>query len=342
MAIRYSWRADFLAGVPGAINEAALFDPPILYYLDDWSVYRETAGLPELTMPSGASSIFYTSYFETGAIQPDGSDPDGWLEQSMRSNCWPNAVPDIGLGCDLTHQTDYSYALQVLESDNGVNPRIGRYLCRMQTYQGDNPLKNEFNERSQLRIGNAIENQILYNETYWIDFSIYLPSAYTNINYSLMLFELKAGDYSGPYTTDSLVWLSIQEPDDPYNNGAIANKLTFSGNYWDGTLNADGKLQHKSIGELSTEIGYSNPIDPYKDEWMDFRLEIKFHETSGRLYLSRRRPESEADYTRVVTYNGPVGRANGRGCINPKCYGGGFVNAPHTLVVYHDAIRIWK
>lgn len=257
---------------------------------------------PDLDLPSH-SELAYKSDFETGAIQSKSSNPDGWLRQTMDA-AYPGGT--------------YAYSDQVITSDGSVAPRAGKYFVRFEVRAADNPLANDFNPRAQLRLSPAAY-EIDYGVTHWIGWSTYLPSRQfrpTNNTFLAQIFINGVND-GGP------MWMLKY-------NGANDSFQTTAWYYEAGV-----RTQHDSS---AGGLGWRNPISAHKDEWIDWRLEVRAsNDSKGKIILWQRRPRVSASFTKVAEHSGPVGRQPGDGhSFILDVYGGN--NWP--LVAYHDEVRI--
>lgn len=314
--------------------------------ITDYDISDTVTFVDNYPTPGGPTPI-YLSDFEsdfTGLPKEVGNPHDGWLEQSMRSACEGIANPDPRPVCDYDipstlddpqrcyqlGQPNHDYALAVTGTTEGVSPRAGNYMLRLETQKLDYPIgicPGKTNERSQLRQTCNAESdpfRMESGQTYWVEFSIYLPSSATNTNYSLMLWEFKLCpiDVSGP------TWFMSYQDDNTFSNNAL---------YWP----VVGKAP-TSLGPISDQFGYDNKIPAIKDEWVDFRVEVKQGTSNnGRVYVWYRRPGQTSTWTKWVDYDGNFGHPNNTLAINPKAYGGGFNNSPNKIIVYHDEIRLY-
>lgn len=261
--------------------------------------------------------LAYKSDFETGAIRSKSSNPDGWMVQSIETH---ELCQDAG--------KDYSYATNVVNSDNGILPRAGNHMLRIEVREGDYGVGNpcgRTNERANLKIAPGLtEAHIQYNTTSWIGFSIYLPS-----------------EENSPTYTEILAQLSMYPP--PANQ--IAMIFSYRPDSAGDTTPTSFRLQCYSWEDLETKnqcattrsgVGGQNPIDAHLDEWLDFRLEVKLHETNGVLKLWSRRPTLTNDFTLEVDYSGPFGGANLDALGSLSIYGGG----GFPLVAYFDEYKV--
>lgn len=253
----------------------------------------------------GAGPVYgelaYKSDFESGAIRSKSSNPDGWLRQTMDAT-YPGGA--------------YSYSDQVVASDGSVRPRAGSNFVRFEVRDGDNPLNKDFNPRAQLRLS-PFAYEIDYGVMHWIGWSTYLPSAEFNPAHTSILSQIFInGDDTAP------VWVLEYKPN--------LNALTHLAWHYP----AGVRTKHESS---DNGFGYRNPIPMYKDEWIDWRLEIHFsNDSNGKLILWQRR-ERESNFTKVAEHIGPIGRQSGDGhSFLLDVYGGG--NWP--LVAYYDEVRI--
>ena len=328
------------------------------------------AELAPLTTPPGASEVVYTSYFETcteGDVHPSGTNPDGWLAQSMIEACDGVPYPDTSPGsrCYRSDQ-DYSYARQILTSDGPVRPRTGTYMLRLETHDGDHavgtwdPVEGwPTNERSQIVIrDNQTNHHIQYNQTHYWQMSLYLPSEYMGVgggnptdpnlavqNYGTNLMENKMYGNGDPVQHSCWMFF-LRCPKEGMGSGVGPwPKWSFTNAGWY-VINPNTPQEEKiQIESTETGMGYKNKIPVYMDEWLDFRAEVRLDANltgNGRYHLWMRRAQYETDYTKVVNYDGPIGRLGSTCTSQMKIYGGGFKNPPYALVAYFDAFRLWK
>jgi hypothetical protein len=243
--------------------------------------------------------LAYRSDFESGDIRSKSSNPNGWIRQTMDA-AYPGGA--------------YSYSDQVLTSDGSIGPRAGKYFVRFEVRDGDNPLEKDFNPRAQLRLHRdayAME----YGVTHWIGWSTYIPSGKFDPSYSAVLAQIFV---NGAWP----MWHLSYQP----GLGAFTNV---------GWYNESGARTQITSSEGG--LGRQNPIPAYKDEWIDWRLEVRVsNDSNGKVVLWQRRERSNT-FTKVADYSGPIGRASGDGhAFAIDIYGGG--NYP--LVAYHDEVRI--
>jgi hypothetical protein len=100
-------------------------------------------------------------------------------------------------------------------------------------------------------------------------------------------------------------------------------------------FNSGERTQHETSDD---GFSYRNPISAYKDEWIDWRLEIRIsNDSNGKLILWQRRGQESNSFKKVTEHSGPIGHQSGdRYSFMLDIYGGG--NWP--LVAYHDEVRI--
>jgi hypothetical protein len=256
-----------------------------------------------ISVPPVYGELAYKSDFETGAIQNRSSNPDGWIRQTMDA-----AYPD----------GNYSYSDQVVDSDGNVRPRAGKHFVRFEVRDGDNPLEKDFNPRAQLRIAPETY-EIDYGVTHWIGWSTYLPSGEFRTTHSTIVAQIFVNGVrdGGP------MWLLTYRPD----------RDAFTHTAW--YYKSGERTQHESSDGA---FGYRNPISAYKDQWIDWRLEVHVsNDSNGKLILWQRRGQTSNSFTKVAEHNGPIGRQNGDGhAFALDIYGG----SNYPLVGYHDEVRI--
>jgi hypothetical protein len=261
--------------------------------------------------------LAYKSDFETGAIQNKSSNPDGWMVQSIETH---ELCQDPG--------KDYSYATNVVTSDNEILPRAGQRMLRIEVREGDYGVGNpcgKSNERANLKIAPELaEAHIQYNTTSWVGFSIYLPSAENSPDYTEILAQLS----TYPPQANQIAMIFSYRPESAGDTTPTSFRIQCYS--WE---DFDSKNQCVST---KSGVGGQNPIDAHLDEWLDFRLEIKLHETDGVLKLWSRRPTSTDDFTLEVDYSGPFGGANLDALGSLSIYGGG----GFPLVAYFDEYKI--
>lgn len=264
----------------------------------------------------------YLSAFETiedgGVAQDKLENPDGWLRQTMDAAC-PG-------GAFCQEATDYSYSDQIKTSDGSVSPRSGSKFLRFETRNGDNPLESVYNPRAQY---------VLWRDTYefvdgsatthWAQWSMYIPSANFSVTYDTILTQSQT-DVVGGHP-----WILYYNPT---LGGSGAHKLVA----WNWPNGVKNQIDHQQLGN-------TNPITAYFDEWVDWRITIVYsNDENGRLKLEQRRPGQTSAWTTVADYSGPLGRDSGY-TYNFKLdlYGGikKDINAGESpLIVYFDEVRI--
>jgi hypothetical protein len=261
--------------------------------------------------------LIYKSDFETGAIQSKSSNPDGWLVKSIETH---ELCQEAG--------KDYSYATNVVTSDNSILPRAGQHMLRLEVREGDYGVGDpcgKTNERANLKIGTGLkEAHIKYNTTSWVGFSIYLPSAENSPTYTEILAQLAIY----PAQASQIAMIFSYRPKDPGDTTPTSFRLQCYS--W-----VDFNTRNR-CATTKTGVGGQNPIDAYFDEWLDFRLEIKLHEKDGVLKLWSRRPTLTDDFILEAVYNGPFGGADLDALGSLSIYGGG----GFPLVAYFDEFKI--
>jgi hypothetical protein len=327
------------------------FDPPSINAPDAVQLTTADVGPDAITnaplswsSPRGVGTIsqgeaVYVSSFETGAIQDQNVSPDGWNEQTMLSNCPGHLYCVPG--------RDYSYSSQVLPSatDTGVGtvlPRAGNYFWRAEIREGDNPLDGDHSPRSQLKIGSQSPGRIKYGVKSWVQLSIYRPSARASVfdNEDLTLFQMSF--YPEP-TDQSLIAMQFEYVNNAHapSKGWTGEGHIFTLRYFDG--NSVVLVPH-------ADLGRSNQIPTFADEWVDWRLELKSHATNGEAKLWYRRPEAENVWVQVVDIkssdNVEIGWVGKDYLSSISCYGGphtppvdGSVYVP-SIVCYFDEFRV--
>jgi hypothetical protein len=240
---------------------------------------------------------------------------------TVQGRCWD------GQTCDGSETHAYSYS--VVASDNGVTPRAGGYMMRYETHLNDFATGNPpgvTNERVQLKIdSDATAVQLVHNKTYWVGLSRYMPSVeysptYTDTWFQFTNYPEASNDH------DIIIQYRPQTAGD-----TTATSFRARCNYY------TAPNTKNTCVTSSTGVGYQNPVDAYVDEWIDFRFEIKFHDTNGVLKMWTRRAEVTNDYTLEVDYSGPMGWYDSSKTyrFDFQLYGGG----GFPLVIYYDEIR---
>jgi hypothetical protein len=303
--------------VSGPVSDPILISPSWAYFMvNDTSVPGE---------------ITYLSDFETGAIQAREEIHDGWIRQTMDEK-----YPGQG----------FEYSDNVVASDvtEGVTitPRDGNYMVRLEVRDGDNPLSDPtLNPRSQLLQSDDFPDGVLipYGVIGWTQWSVFIPVQSNVPSYS----EIQSQWNIVPTYTDSNHMLIMSRRHGVPSDVApiTPNCMRMAGYYW-GIDPADGVFKRLQIASQVGEFGYNNDFPVWYGEWMDWRVEVREHETNGRCVVWYRRPTVDNVWHQVMEYDGPLGFPPSRdGTQRPlrlsqSSYGGG--NFPRIL--YFDEHRI--
>jgi hypothetical protein len=281
--------------------------------------------------------LIFRSDFESGAIQAVNTNPDGWNRQTMDAVC-----DDAGIACPdprdppRCYRTQscpatHSYSDTVVTSDNGVTPRAGNFMARLEVRDKDCPIGEDpcvtTAERSQLKQGSTTSFHMPYDTTCWVGWSSYMPSTEFSPNYTTYNMQLDL--YPDPSTQIHMVQFTYRP-----KNAGDTTPTSMRLQCYVHTDESNGS----QCATSSTGVGYDNPIDVHLDEWMDWRIEVKMNQTSGAvLKLWSRRAEVTDSFTLQANYTGgQLGLAGKTLVLNTQVYGGG----GFPLVEYFDEYRV--
>ncbi|MBW2528617.1 MAG: hypothetical protein JRI23_30870 [Deltaproteobacteria bacterium] len=310
--------------------------------------HLDASPIGPLEDPPDSTERIFDSRFETGAIQAGNSAPDGWLEQTMRSNCPGNDYCVPG--------SDYSYSSQVLTSanDEGVGlilPRYGDYFWRAEIRHGDNPLNGDHSPRSQLKVSTGLPNaHIEWGVRHWVQWSLYKSSVRAEPEWNEDLTLVQMSFYPDPTDTLGLSQIAFQfeyvPPTRAANIGWPSDGYKVIARYWDMSDPQNPVQDYVAHADL----GATNLIPSYVDEWVDWRLEIRSHASSGIIKLWQRRSSADNQWVQVISVTGvAVGAPNRDYLASISTYGGPHDYTPGeeerfnpSIIGYFDEVGIFK
>lgn len=157
-----SWSDQMRIDIGGDnANRTSASDSAVTTLQSNSVVVNVNEGAPsEPPAPTERLDVIYTSNWETGAIQPRSSNPDGWDQQAL-----------------MTDPAIKAQQLTVVAAESGITPLSGTYMFKafFDGAWGNDPAGH--NRSELLQPGNLL---LMPGNEYWIGFAMYLEDNANN------------------------------------------------------------------------------------------------------------------------------------------------------------------